>query len=71
MKSHQSYRGFNQNESNSNFLQNVEKLNFLGYFVVESVFTPNELAKISQKLDEIWDQQVAKYGQGFLNSLVD
>ena len=71
MKSHKSYRGFNQNESNSNFLQNVEKLNLLGSFVVESVFTPIELAKISQKLDEIWDQQVAKYGQGFLNSLVD
>ena len=71
MKSHKSYRGFNQNESNSNFLQNVEKLKLLGYFVVESVFTPNELAKISQKLDKVWDQQVAKYGQDFLNSLGD
>ena len=69
MESHQSYIGFNQNKSNSNFLQNVERLKLLGYFVVESVFTPNELAKISQKLDEIWDQQVAKYGARFLKLL--
>ena len=71
MKSHQIYKGFKQNNFDNRFFQNVEKLKLQGYFVIESVLTPEELHEISIKMDEIWDLQVAKHGKDFLKKIGD
>jgi ectoine hydroxylase-related dioxygenase (phytanoyl-CoA dioxygenase family) len=59
MKTH-AIREFHQNESEEDF--HVEEIRNLGYTLVQSGFSADELQTIREKIDEIYDQQVREIG---------
>ena len=71
MSDYQKHIGMSVTQVRNEFEKNLELLNRNGYFLVESIFSEEELDKIRLKMDVIWKKQLEKYGGDFLNKIGD
>ena len=71
MKTYHEYLGIKRTKVSDEFECNLESLNRLGYFLLPSVFSTEELGEIRQKMDQIWDNQLKQYGVELLGEIGD
>ena len=71
MKTYHEYVGLKKTKVADEFEANLEALDRLGYFLLPSVFSTEELGEIRQKMDQIWDNQLKQYGAELLGEIGD
>lgn len=70
-KEAQRFIGFQQRENESEDERRFELLEREGYFVIERVFDDGFLQETRERMSQIWDAQLAQYGEEFLERIGD
>lgn len=71
MQDYQAYVGLEQKSVNNRMEQHLEELERDGYFILEGVFKEPALEVMRQKLDAVWELQLAEYGEELLEQIGD
>lgn len=71
MLAYQSFNGLQTTQINSETEAHLETLQRKGFFVIEQLLSATELAIIRQKMDAIWQQQLAEFGEELLHKIGD